>query len=190
MTGAPLLSDLREPPKVGHFYMVPAIEYTWMGKLGMWPVVGPLHDDREFFNFRHLHYHLDLRFLTASQWKLAQRNGYRRLGVNAFASDAELAAGSQPLCRLDDPLPRGRPALIRRRCRLSERVYAYPNADPVKALNAKFAQEVGAAQPIRRSDGRLLCPHRKVDLSTYRPDAHGIVICPLHGLRVRCAAAA
>lgn len=183
----PLLSGLREPPVVGRFYMVPAIFYRWNGKDGHWPVVGPLHEDREFFAFSLLHYHVDLRFLTASQWKLATRNGYRRSLSSVVASDAEHAAGSQPLAHLDLPIPRGRPRLIRRRCRLNTRAYAFPNEPPIQRLNEHFG---APAEPIRLRDGRILCPHRKADLSTYKPDKNGIITCPLHGLRVRCGAAA
>jgi nitrite reductase/ring-hydroxylating ferredoxin subunit len=52
----------------------------------------------------------------------------------------------------------------------------------------KFDARYGKiAEPIRAKGGRLLCPHRKVDLSNFPPDENGIVVCPLHGLRVRCA---
>jgi hypothetical protein len=179
-----LLSDLREPPVVGRFYMVPAIYYRWNGKDGHWPVVGPLHEDVEFFGFRPHHYHVDLRFLTASQFKLATRSGWRRPLSSVMASDAEHAVAAQPLACLDLPIPRGRPALIRRRCRLSSREYAFPNEPAIQKLNEHYGSP---AAPIRLCDGRLLCPHRKADLSTYAPDANGVVTCPLHGLRVQCA---
>lgn len=183
---APLLSELREPPTVGRFYMVPAVEYLWNDKAGLWPVAGPLHDDQDFFKFPHRHYHIDLRFLTAAQWSHAKRHGrYRSLSI-VHASDAELAACAQPLYRHYREHRPGRPQLIRRRCRLNERTWAFPNEPPVQKLREHFGDP---AEPIRLRDGQLLCPHRKVDLSTYAPDEKGLVTCPLHGLRVRCGAA-
>jgi nitrite reductase/ring-hydroxylating ferredoxin subunit len=44
------------------------------------------------------------------------------------------------------------------------------------------------AEAIRLADGRKLCPHRKADISSFPIDAEGMVICPLHGLKVRCGA--
>ena len=171
------LSDLREPPIPGRFYLVPVISYTYCGNKGDWPVLGPLHTDREHFNFPDPHYHVDPRFLTAQQVERVTRHyAYWNHSIEAIT-------GGAPLCDRRTPLPKGRPALKRRKCRSVQIVYAHGSRPQVLGLRADYPDP---AQPIRKPDGRLLCPHRKVDLSSLVPDADGIVTCPLYGLRVAC----
>lgn len=168
------LSDLREPPVVGQFYMVPVIrEYPYFGKMDTWPVIGPRHTDDDFFNFPMPHYHIDARFLTKAQVRHIETD-YR--GLVAWV-------GSSPLAHRDIPVPTGRPVLARRKCRAASYGYSHGERDQVRALNAHYAEP----EAIRLADGRLLCPHRKADLSQFPAGADGMVTCPLHGLRVRCA---
>lgn len=174
----PLLSDLREPPVVGRYYMVPVIEYNHHGRRDLWPTLGPLHHDRGEVNFPHLHFHVDARFLTARQASLlAGKGGF------LISRSAEANVAIYPLCRHGEPVP-PRPQLIKRKCRVSGWQYSPPSRP---AWMDKFDARYGkVAEPVRIKGGRLLCPHRKVDLSSFAPDADGIVTCPLHGLRVRC----
>lgn len=176
---APLLSDLREPPVVGRFYMVPVVrDYPWHGKCDTWPVLGPLHSDEEHFNFPWPHYHLDVRFLSARLTAFVACRAYGS-PPNIFS-----AAQSAPLHHRDITLPKGRPALARLKCMRTEVPYVHGFRPQVRALRADYPDPAPA---IARKDGRLLCPHRKVDLSSFAPDADGVVTCPLHGLRVQCA---
>jgi hypothetical protein len=170
----PLLADLREPPVVGQFYMVPAIEYPYCGLVDKWAVLGPKHADAEFLQFTEHHYHIDARFLTASQ--------ERRIlnWLPSRYSTIEECAGGWPLSNRDVKLPDGRPALIKRKCRRQTYGYAFDWQPGIKALHDHFA----GREAIRLDDGRILCPHRKADLTQFPPDADGMVTCPLHGLRV------
>jgi hypothetical protein len=188
----PLLSELREPPVVGRFYMVPAIQYPWLDSengLQWWPVAGPLHTDADFFDFDQLHYHVDMRFLTAHQDSFVKRHG------DWWLSGRELlegTAGRYPLAQRGPagvyiPPPRGRPPLIRRKCRRAERSeYQFADTKQVVALNKHYRGRKAGAEPLRLADGRILCPHRKYDLSQHTPDEKGLVVCPLHGLKVKC----
>lgn len=171
---AKILSELREPPTVGSFYLVPVIEYKYMDIQALWPVLGPLHDDREFFNFPELHYHVDARFLSD---RIVER--LTRYWQPTIAH----VVGRAPLHRRGEPLPKGRPALRRRKCYRTGTEYEFGGAEPVQQLRAKFGDP---AEPISRRDGRILCPHRKVDLSNFPVADDGTVTCPLHGLKVRC----
>lgn len=172
------LAELREPPIVGRFYLVPVVPYIYCGKEGDWPVLGPMHTDVEHFNFPYRHYHVDPRFLTERQ--VLQVTEYYR----PFRHSLAAVVGGSPLNNRGRPLPKGRPTLKRRRCRSAETQYVHGNELPVINLRATFSDP---AEPIRKPDGRLLCPHRKVDLSSFERDEGGIVTCPLHGLRVKCA---
>lgn len=174
----PKLSDLREPPVVGQFYLVPVVpSYPYCGIMGEWPVIGPKHVDGEFINFHLEHYHVDARFLTASQ--------ERRVTNYYSAYSIEGGVGRAPLCSRGSELPKGRPVLARRKCRRSGYGYAHGDKEGIKALRAHY----GEPDAVRLDDGRVLCPHRKADLTQFPTDADGFVTCPLHGLRVRCATA-
>lgn len=171
----PLLSDLREPPVVGKFYMVPVIRNYWYcGKMGDWPVIGPMHVDADFFNFTTAHYHVDARFISPSMED-------RLINGTFYASSLQGVVGGVPLSDRSNPVPKGRPMLARRKCYRSTYGNSYQERPEIKALNAHYG---APAQPIDLADGRRLCPHRKVDLSQFPADENGIVVCPLHGLRV------
>lgn len=55
------------PYEVGKKYRVPTIEGHWCGVFRSWPVIGPLHEDREHIKFDREHYHIDARFLSNRQ---------------------------------------------------------------------------------------------------------------------------
>lgn len=173
------LSDLREPPVAGRFYMVPAVQFNWLGKFALWPVLGPLHTDADILNFPSPHYHVDARFVSKS---LARR-------VSSHGGDAAALAQRFPLAqrRYDSAeVPRGRPALHRMKCQTSEFPYHFHAQPVISTLRTAYGDLSPSkrAEPIRLADGRILCPHRKVDLSAFKPDDEGVVTCPLHGLRV------
>ncbi|GGN49586.1 hypothetical protein GCM10011349_20370 [Novosphingobium indicum] len=173
----PLLSDLRVPPVPGQFYMVPVVPYIYCGVKGDWPVIGPMHTDLEHFNFPDAHYHVDPRFLTEQQARRVERYGGTFYGSLAAVTQA------QPLFRRGEPHEKGRPILKLRKCRSADTPYVHGGKPVIQALRADYPNP---AEPIRRTDGRLLCPHRKADLSSLVPDDQGIVTCPLHGLHVDC----
>jgi hypothetical protein len=185
----PLLSDLREPPKVGHWYMVPVVRYEWHGILDDWPVLGPLHADAEFFGFPHKHYHCDARFLTYRQAQIGVSSLSYELSHLSRPERVAFACLAWPLSDRPDwkdrkgppteLVPRHRPKLKRLRCsRLGVGVsLGIVGGKGLKATTEMHRHYGDPAPPIRLADGRLLCPHRKAD---------GVVTCPLHGLRVQC----
>lgn len=166
--------------------MVPVVHFTWFGREADWPVLGPMHTDADFFNFPARHYHVDIRFLNARTRRWAAGHLPESLmQVDPVVVVARCATGF-PLNRRDRELPDGRPLLTRRRCFLSSTPFGF--ADDLYAPFQQLRDHYGDPAPaIAKPDGRLLCPHRKVDLSSFPPDAAGVVTCPLHGLRVRCA---
>jgi hypothetical protein len=176
-SGIQRLADLREPPTVGTFYLVPVIEaFPYYGRVDTWPVIGPKHRDADFFSFKDEHYHVDARFLTAAQERFLTKGD-----VWGYPTEIEDVVGRGPLADRDRSLPKGRPALRRRKCRRATYGHVYGHTREVQALRDHYREP---AAPLRLADGRLLCPHRKADLSNFPPDADGLVTCPLHGLRV------
>jgi hypothetical protein len=183
----PLLSALREPPVVGLDYLVPTVRYRWAEQIEAdWPVLGPRHEDREYFDFSFPHYHLDVRFIGPRRaWKILQHVILRER-IRELETEEEIvatAASTWPLYDKAGDAPLPRPVLRRRRCVRADIPTRMPDLAPVKLT--EMAERYGRpAEPIRTRDGRLLCPHRKVDLSQLAPDAEGNVVCPLHGLTV------
>lgn len=174
----PKLSDLREPPAVGKFYLVPVVRaYGYANLYRDLPVIGPAHTDVEHFNFPHRHYHIDARFLTKMERDAIGRGYFHD-------ADHHYTVGAMPLTNLaEGGIKPGRPKLARRRCSSNAAVYRHDDKQSVQALREHF----GTPDAISLPDGRKLCPHRKADLTQFRPDADGFVLCPLHGLLVRCA---
>lgn len=177
----PLLSTLREPPVPGRFYMVPVISDSGKWFRGEWPVIGPMHHDVDLFpHFPYNHYHIDLRFLTKAQ--------ARYIALHFGRGGSALDAVGSHVLHLNalgySHLPKGLPPLRKRKCQSSGYGYAHSQRDHVGALERQYGAPCKA---ITRPDGRKLCPHRKVDLSSFPPRPDGTVVCPLHGLTVQIA---
>ena len=155
----------------GHVYRVPVVRGTWWSWTRDWVVLGPRHEDAEFIDFPHQHYHLDPRFVPLTVWRDAQESasGLRRI------LGAPLMNGLNPTHEWSPPEPLG----VRRRKMLRSvpewMIAGAFNAAPWEAkLRAAYADD-------RLRDG--VCPHRGADLRGMEPDEHGCVVCPLHGLR-------
>lgn len=101
----PRLADLREPPVVGKFYLVPFIRAKWFHYEADWPVYGPLHEDAKHFDFKHLHYHIDPRFIP--QRVIDAKDWRRVFGSPISFGDAQL----------NPPPPKGRPREKRMKCK-------------------------------------------------------------------------
>lgn len=169
------IDELKSPPIVGQYYLVPTVMYFWNGKTRAWPVTGPKHTDVEHLNFRHPHYHVDGRFITELQGE-------------GGAQTADENVGRNPLCRFNaatrekidakrgiEPHP---PVVWRRRKCRREIAYAYGANPTIQKLRQAFADK-----PLARTDCGRVCPHKGAPVDSLKPDAHGIITCPLHGLR-------
>lgn len=167
------IDKMSEPPVVGRWYMVRTLTYRRFYSHGplSWPIIGPKHDDVEFFDFRHQHYHADVRFLTAKH--LRQTGPHYLHPANKFAS--ALATPCSGVGR--EPLPE--PALTRMQCRRNWTEYPFSGSTTVAEMNGHYA-----GQTALLSKRGWVCPHRKVPLGNHVPDGDGIITCPLHGLRI------
>jgi hypothetical protein len=175
------LSDLREPPVIGQFYLVPVVRYGFYDRVMDWPVLGPLHHDKGPINFPHLHYHLDKRFLTKDQMEFIARRAWA-YGIDRIINGYPLAQGDDQHRKFGE-IPR-KPRLARRKC--TQSIQAWTGQEASKKWGLQILYGTPAAPALKRTDGRMLCPHRKVDLSQIPADADGLTTCPLHGLRVDC----
>ena len=106
---------LTSPPIVGKYYLVTVIDARWHGNRSLWPVRGAMHEDKEIINFHHLHWHLDLRFLTKKQIT-AYRPDMWSLETFYSAPVMEKLAFSEPF-------------LKRRMCHRGEPEWPFPQRD-------------------------------------------------------------
>lgn len=166
---------------IGKFYTVPTVRAYYLDRLDTWPVIGPKHEDTEYINFDHQHYHFDFRFMTTAQLTRMRKH----ISFTGYASDGDGALYSQVLIlhderfgfrftgeHLNSSLPL--PVVKRLKCRRAMPAYTVqPGWLP--ALNQAYAGKFLVSGHI--------CPHRGADLTGLAVDDAGCVTCPLHGLK-------
>ena len=203
----PTLASLDGAPVVGGYYRVPTIRHAFYGLEADWPVRGPQHQE---LPFGILDWHLDRRFFLPYQedhcakldeelqrnrgtgpdpgperrWPGSRSSAYLTFmwiepgvawpgwpaGLALTPGSAGVHRGTPPPSRLKD-LRCTRPTV---------------EPEPLTPLWPELQETYGdPAEPIRSSEGRPLCPHMKVDLTGEPCDADGVVVCPLHRLRVK-----
>jgi hypothetical protein len=202
--GLQRIDRMTEPPVIGRFYLVPTVRYVYWGIEADWPVMGPLHDDREHLEFPYFHYHVDSRFISAALCRrLANAHFYGGLEI-LFAGNPlhqrDLAAGyvdkkeamAMPAAKLR-ALGIPHPPIVHRR-RKMHREFVYPRLEVEAIVKDRKAKDrsflamwaAHAGMVAQRGKHGLICPHRNYPLGNAKPDADGILTCPLHGLRI-CA---
>lgn len=162
---------LTSPPIVGQFYLVRTVCETYFGKFKDWPVIGPEHDDVEFFGFKDQHYHVDFRFIRCSDALVAERHPY------VLHPPRRISGVASPTL--------AKPVWHRRKCVRSQLGFFLPRSrfidtSPLYKLRNAFA----GRQCARDARGGFICPHRKAPLGSIQPDKDGVITCPLHGLRI------
>ena len=174
----PHVGEIDGAPVVGRYYMVPAIwqarhppGLTDYGAM-WWPITGPLHNDQQFFEFKHDHYHVDIRFLGTRH--------IRRMGYTGWLAESPLEAElARPVHAFVGGPPLPKPELRKMRCRRLSVTYPYATSKQVRAVNDHFK----GCSALANAKGHRYCPHQKARIDQIPPDADGIVTCPLHGLR-------
>jgi hypothetical protein len=151
------------PLVVGQFYLVPTVHTTWCGTAGDWPVIGPEHNDIEFFHFTTMHYHVDARFLPPNSTRIHQTLSY------------PLHARHPPYAGKKETLPK--PVWRRRKCHRAS--IGFNPYDPRITI---MRQHYAGRQCARNSSG-FVCPHRHAPLGSIVP-VNGVITCPLHALKI------
>lgn len=169
------------PLVVGQFYLVPCVRGQWIGQprrrrvwdhaivVAYWPVIGPEHEDGQFFGFDTPHYHVDARFLPLDDGRIDQTLTYPLHGRKGlWTTDGK-----------SEPLPK--PVWRRRKCIRAGTGFDPWNSTPIRKMREHFA----GAQCARNAGG-FVCPHRQAPLGSVVPK-DGVIVCPLHGLRIDAA---
>lgn len=160
--------------------MVPTVRGEWMSEITDWPVVGPLHDDMQFFQFPWNHYHIDGRFLTRRQQQRAANYGYTKI-KNSYEKLAR-ACLAYPM-QTNDSINRGgfgKPVLMEKKCSIPSLPY-WSGATESKAWLAMV--DAFAGHICKRGKRGFVCPHQNVALGAVAA-IDGVITCPLHGLRI------
>jgi hypothetical protein len=163
------IDRLNSPPIVGKYYLVPAIWFSWGGRKPhrWWPAIGRKHNDIQFFQFPHQHYHIDVRFANSQHIRDAGRYSTSELG-------ALLSTPISNPVRFPEGPPS--PQWRRMRCRRAEVPYPFLQAKAIKNINKHFS-----GLQCKRAKTGWICPHRNVRLGSIAP-VNGVITCPLHGL--------
>lgn len=171
------ITHLSAPPVVGRFYLVPTVEYPWLSnRARVWPVFLPLHEDGRFFVLKDEHYHIDPRFLAAKE--------HQMVAAFTYELDSFYTVQRWPLTYRRGEERRPLPPMVwrRRRCARNVVPYVFRDKDPVQAVQAAYA-----GQQCRRVRTGWTCPHQRWPLGSIEPTADGVIVCPLHGLRIDAA---
>jgi len=162
------VSELTSGPIVGKYYLVPCVQ-TFNGL--WWPIIGPKHEDAEYINFPHQHYHYDLRFFGARQLTYTQANNYKSLRDKGVRYALLMIA-------LEGKLKDG---ITEKRLRCKRPMPSFPIAHPVTAQQTTWFPKLEEAYKDKKLTC-LRCPHRGLPLNGL-PVKDGKVICPGHGLQ-------
>lgn len=167
--------------QIGKFYDVPTVQCKFFGRDDIWPIIGPMHEDKEYIGFEYLHYHLDYRFFTQDQWQFIQRwtsNKIEKYGIGILLSEVigETSIGyqSNPLDLKRYTLPK--PIMRRRKYQREMPVFSHLS-------EIKWLQDLEDAYADKALLPSLICPHRGASLQGLPIDENGCVTCPLHQLR-------
>lgn len=163
-------ADRQTAPLIaGRFYLVATVRAKWINRMGDWPVIGTLHEDRDILHFPEQHFHVDARFLPPS---------YKDLW-HVFIYPLHARRGQPPL-----PAP----VMKRRKC-ITPHVPWFVdwrrNTGPFYELRTHFA-----GRHCDKGKAGWICPHRHAALGSIQPEGHpeaGVITCPLHGLRIDAA---
>lgn len=156
---------------IGRFYSVPTVYGPLGGQVGRWPVLGPLHDDRDVIGFEWEHYHYDWRFFSPTAWDYVIRWATNSSGE--FKPHG-LVMSDRP----DIPCPiRVGPVIYRRR-----KCYRLMPEFPREFAAKGWLKRLEAAYANQTLKPGLICPHRGASLRGL-PVVDGCITCPLHGLR-------
>lgn len=155
------LLTANSPLVIGRFYSVPCINaLVW--NLGMTPIIGPLHEDKEHIGFDDMHWHIDWRFVSA--WQLSRLSGSGRIPVQAKVISQKNTAGQ----------------IVERRLKCKREMPEFP-LRPYGKNVVHWLEDLETAQENSRLKCGMICPHRGLPLAGC-PVNDGIVVCPAHGL--------
>ena len=196
--------------EVGKLYPVPHVRARLLtqGRPRWWAVLGPAHDDREYIEFHHRHYHIDYRFLTDDD--LREIHAFNTGALNPPLDPTLLVITNTAPENWDPRDPRNSHTIPAVMQYLNGRTMyvglpleslptpEYPTGTYIRTRRRKMQRQNGGPDRqlgwisiLRRAyeNSKLLpgmiCPHRGADLSRISQDEEGVITCPLRRPRWR-----
>lgn len=181
------VDEMREPPIVGEFYLVPTVFYrfgsdNWkagervLQKQRHYPVMGTRHEDADHLGFPDLHYHMDWRFVPTSALRNAK--------VYARWAYGDQTIFGIPLSRTDEP-EHGSVTYRRMKCKRVPPInIAFSRAGHYGSpSNGQMLHRAWFGKPAAPGPHGWVCPHRGTVLGSIPVEEDGTITCPLHGLK-------
>lgn len=164
----PKLDAINGEPIVGRFYMVPCVFCVLDGLV---PIIGPLHEDKEYIGVADRHWHYDFRFIA----NLPCHDESTNFGRACFE---ERTDGSKNVVNVNSAV-----AIHRRKCFrvMPEYKTTYVNGTIRTPVPFLFDLERAYADTKMNTD-TMICPHRGIPLKG-QPIRDGCVLCCGHGLQ-------
>lgn len=186
MPEMPQYPELPRTLELGQFYMRPCLRTTWIDEQVRWiPVIGTIHNDREYIRADFEHVHVDYRFLNRRVRQILARddeaNGEGCISdifkypVSSVMPEGESRRYNLDSRELEEFSPKSWIRVMRRKYQGPYQQYPHDGVP--------WRGELGAAFTHRHLIGGTTCPHQGTDLSGIEPDPDGFITCPLHGLR-------
>jgi hypothetical protein len=170
-----IIDQIEGQPVIGKMYLVMCVKVSVesgkyeCGVRGWVPIMGPLHDDREYIGVKIRHYHIDWRFARFDDDGAGPVEQARKFG--RFVSDKQVMS---------------LPELRRRRC--VREMGAFPTHLPDYSGDGTpidFIRKLETAyRDVKLKPDCMICPHRGISLAGVT-EKDGVRVCPGHGLAWR-----
>lgn len=149
------------------------------------PISSYLHNDKKHIKFPYDHYHIDWRFATKSviSSSIYSRLPHTKQAAEVIIFDQEYTNDSSH-CAVSDKIFYRRVKC--RRLYLAAEFFDSPSFDVLKKHQDHFVftlPETFCNAKLKVDNGRLICPHKGVEIPKDCTDSHGNYVCPGHLLR-------
>ena len=167
---------------------VPCVFGIWVGTRvpRWWPVLpSPLHNDAEYLRFKAWHFHVDARYLTDAQNRMATSDKQHQKIHPMYSYPLTTFVRPVTHERLYEHEDVDHVKLFLRGCQRTRSLLKRRPMPPTPNYSTapKFLEFFDAYPNPVAVGGR--CPHKGADLTGLPCNSDGTVTCPLHGLRVR-----
>lgn len=160
--------------EIGKYYKVPTVYCPCFEK--PMPVRLPMHHDKEELDFLFWHFHYDFRFFSKQDWADQIAMVKDMYGARfAYAYVLHIQDEDREYIRAGDKFKK--PDVV-----LRYRKFQRYDLDFPPGFRRKPYLLENLKKYVGQKAKNWICPHKGYDLSTAKPNAQGLIVCPCHGL--------
>lgn len=170
--------------QLGKYYKVPHVFCNdFYGVKGFIPINTPLHEDKDYINFEHLHFHCDWRFLNSRYYKSICRD------INFPNYELRSEVSKVILTTLRDGKINTKGSIVykavRAKRKYANNTYFQILETPIRIEGwRKKIQDAFCGDHLRQNElGQYVCPHKGAIIDLTHVDENGNAVCPAHLLR-------